>query len=293
MTTSVKSIEVLHHATEMHCAVEALRRNGKTVGLVPTMGALHEGHLSLVKAARRECDVTVVTIFVNPTQFGPGEDFRSYPRTLEADLRQLAQFDVEFVFAPANDEMYAPEHSTYVEPPAVAQPLEGAFRPGHFRGVATVVLKLLNMIPAHVAFFGHKDYQQTLVIRRMVEDLSLAVDIRVCPTIREPGGLAMSSRNQYLSPPQRHQALALWQCLCRAEELVRGGENNADIVRAEMRAVLAIAGIDRVDYTSLADPETLLELKTLDRPAIALVAAHVGKTRLIDNLPLTTSNVHI
>ena len=176
------------------------RRAGRKIGLVPTMGALHEGHLSLVRAAKAECDYTVVSIYVNPSQFGPNEDFAKYPRTLEADLALLAGCGADLVFAPGNDEVYRAGHATWVEVGPVAEPLEGVFRPGHFRGVATVVLKLLNMVQPDAAYFGQKDYQQALVIRRMVADLDLPVAIRVCPTVREPDGLAMSSRNRYLSP---------------------------------------------------------------------------------------------
>ena len=198
----------------------AVRRAGKKIGLVPTMGALHEGHLSLVRAARAECDYTVVSIYVNPSQFGPGEDFAKYPRTLEDDLALLAGCRTDLVFAPSNEEVYRPGHATWVEVGAVAEPLEGACRPGHFRGVATIVLKLLNMVQPDVAYFGQKDFQQALVIRRMVADLDVPVAIRVCPIVREADGLAMSSRNRYLSPAARQRALVLWKSLQLAGELV-------------------------------------------------------------------------
>ena len=204
----------------------ALSVEGKTVGLVPTMGALHEGHLSLVRRARGECDVVIATIFVNPAQFGPSEDFSRYPRTIERDLELLAAEGCDLVFVPPQEEVYPSDFSTFVEPPAVALPLEGRFRPGHFRGVATVVLKLFNLIPANVAYFGQKDYQQALVIQHMVRDLNLPIKIAVCPIVREPDGLALSSRNRYLSTAEREQALALSRTLQLAEQLVghqRGG----------------------------------------------------------------------
>src|SRR5262245_36721385 len=209
-------MRVILSPCDVQATVMALRREGRRVGLVPTMGALHEGHVSLIRIARKRADVVVATIFVNPTQFGPKEDFGRYPRVLDGDLQALSAAGCNFVFVPAADDIYPPDFSTYVEPPIVAQPLEGEFRPGHFRGVATVVLKLFNLIPADIACFGQKDYQQLLVIRRMVQDLALPIEIVACPTVREADGLAMSSRNRYLSPAQRQQALGLSQALARA-----------------------------------------------------------------------------
>lgn len=276
-------------AAEIQAETRALRAAGKSVGLVPTMGALHEGHLSLVRRARGECDAVIATIFVNPTQFGPQEDFSRYPRTLQRDLELLAAENCDLVFAPAKEEVYPAGFSTYVEPPAVAAPLEGKCRPGHFRGVATVVLKLFNLIPADAAYFGQKDYQQSLVIEHMVRDLHLPIKIAVCPIVREADGLALSSRNRYLSPAERQQALALSRSLKRAEERVRAGQRDADAIAAAMKHELTAAGIERIDYATVADAQTLDELNRLDRPAVALVACHVGTTRLIDNflLPLT------
>lgn len=267
-------------------ALAQLRRDGRTVGLVPTMGALHQGHLSLVRASVRACEATVVTIFVNPTQFAPGEDFEKYPRSLDADVEKLAAEGADLVFAPDARAIYRGGHSTFVEPPAVAAALEGKCRPGHFRGVCTVVLKLFHLIPADVAFFGRKDYQQSLVIRRMVEDFDLPIQIRVCPTVREVDGLAMSSRNEYLSPDERRRALAISQALQKAKNLRAAGEHDAQRVLDDMRQILNDAGITRIDYVALADPETLENRPTLDEPCVALIAAYVGKTRLIDNLPL-------
>lgn len=263
--------------------VREAQRRGQKVGIVPTMGALHAGHLSLVEASNRACDVTVVTIFVNPTQFGPNEDFQKYPRTLDSDLAALADLKVDAVFVPQAETMYPPGYSTYVEPPSVAQPLEGVCRPGHFRGVATVVLKLFHLCPADVAFFGAKDYQQATVIRRMVADLNVPIDVQVMPTVREPDGLAMSSRNRYLSAAEREQALALSRSLQLAADLVAGGERNASTVASRMRDVFDAAGITDIDYIAVADPQTLEPLETIAGEAVVLVAARVGTTRLIDN----------
>jgi len=278
--------EVITTVAEMQRRVRELRAAGRRVGVVPTMGALHDGHLSLVEAARKYADVVVTTIFVNPTQFAPHEDFGKYPRTLQADLEALGRVGCELAFVPEPGEVYPPGYSTYVEPPSVAAPLEGVCRPGHFRGVATVVLKLFNIVPADVACFGQKDFQQALVIRRMVADLNVPIRIEVCPIVREPDGLAMSSRNRYLSPAERERSLALSRALRRAEELVAAGERRASVVREAMQNVLADA-VDRLDYATIADPETLEEPETIERPVVALIAAVVGTTRLIDNMILT------
>lgn len=254
-----------------------------SIGLVPTMGALHAGHLSLVEASRRECDFTVVTVFVNPIQFGPHEDFQKYPRTLESDVAQLAPLGVDLVFAPPVEEVYRPGHATYLEMAGVTEPLEGRSRPGHFRGVATVVLKLFNMTTPDVAFFGQKDYQQSLTIRRLVEDLDLNVRIRVCPIVREPDGLALSSRNVYLSSEGRRQALALVRSLALACDLFASGERGAATIVARMRESLAATAGVQVEYATLADANTLDEVQQVDDRTVALVAARVGNVRLIDN----------
>jgi pantoate--beta-alanine ligase len=275
--------QLIDHPRAMYDFVRAAQRTGKRVGVVPTMGALHAGHLSLAEASKKSCDVTVVTIFVNPTQFGPNEDFAKYPRTLDSDLAALEPLGVDAVFVPQNDVMYPPGYSTFVDPPKVSELWEGRFRPGHFRGVATVVLKLFNACPADVAFFGAKDYQQTLVVRHMVQDLNLPIDIQVLPTLREPDGLAMSSRNRYLSASERATALTLSQSLQLAADLVAAGERRAAAVLARMHELFVQAGITQVDYIALADPETLQPVEQLDRPVVALIAARVGTTRLIDN----------
>lgn len=264
-----------------------LRAGGQRIGLVPTMGALHEGHLSLVRAAKEGCDVAIATIFVNPTQFGPKEDFSKYPRTLDDDLALLDSADCDLVFVPSADEMYPPGFSTYVEPPAVAKPLEGVFRPDHFRGVCTVVLKLFNLVPSDIAYFGRKDYQQALVIRHMAHDLDLPLKISVCPIVREADGLAMSSRNRYLSPDERRQALALSVALNTASEAFANGERSAVVLSTTMQETLQQAGIERIDYAAVVDGQTLEGIEQIERPAVALIACHVGTTRLIDNEELS------
>ncbi len=275
---------VIRSKDEIWRTVVELKASGKTVGVVPTMGALHAGHLSLVECSAAECQATVVTIFINPAQFGPKEDFAKYPRDLDADLARLGKLGVDFVFAPSDDEMYPPGHSTFVEPSVVANRLEGKCRPGHLRGVATIVLKLFNVVPADSAYFGQKDFQQSVVIRRMAEDLDLPVRIVVCPTIRESDGLAMSSRNAYLDSGQRQQALAVSRSLQMASNLAVAGQRDADVIRARMRQVLCAAGIERIDYVALVEGESLEDVHEITGPVIALVAAFVGETRLIDNM---------
>ncbi len=277
------NLRVFTSPTDMQATILDLRRQGRRVGLVPTMGALHEGHVSLVRHARELADTVAATIFVNPTQFGPNEDFQKYPRTLDSDLRALAAAGCNLVFIPLATDIYPPGFSTYVEPPAVAQPLEGVCRPGHFRGVATIVLKLFQLLPAHVACFGQKDYQQLQVIKRMVADLAVPIEVVACPTVREADGLAMSSRNRYLSSAEREQALALSRALAQADALVSSGEQNAATIVGAMRLMLQQARIVQIDYVALADPDSLAERTTVDRPTIALIAARVGTTRLIDN----------
>lgn len=274
---------VVSTGAELQAAVADARRQGKTIGLVPTMGALHAGHISLVEASRRECDYTVVTIFVNATQFGPGEDYHRYPRNFEADLRALEAAQADLVFAPPHEEIYPAAFASFIDVGGVSEPFEGRHRPGHFRGVATVVLKLFNLAGADVAFFGQKDYQQSIIIRRMVADFNVPIAIRVCPTIREPDGLALSSRNAYLSPDERRRARVLSQSLSLAAELVAGSERDTATILARMRQHIESAGEVRIDYVAIADRETLAELTTVDRPSVALVAARLGATRLIDN----------
>jgi pantoate--beta-alanine ligase len=279
----LRSPTVITRGDELRRQVLAWRAAGESVGLVPTMGALHAGHLSLVARSVEECRRTVVTIFVNPTQFGPNEDFARYPRQLDRDLELLAAANADLVFVPPADEMYRAGHATLVEVEGISQRWEGAIRPGHFRGVATIVLKLFNLAPADRAYFGQKDYQQSVVIRRMVADLNLPIEIRVLPTIRDPDGLALSSRNAYLSADERTRALALSRSLRRAVELIAGGQRDAKLISGAMRRILeSIPGLN-LDYATLVDPDNLEEVSRVTGPVVAIVAAKIGRTRLIDN----------
>ena len=256
-----------------------------SVGLVPTMGYLHEGHLSLVRCARADNDHLVVSIFVNPSQFGPQEDYQRYPRDPERDLRLLEQEGTDAVFMPGVEEMYPQGFDAWVEvSESLTGRLEGASRPGHFRGVTTVVARLFDVVQAQRAYFGQKDGQQLTVIRKMVAEFKMGVEIVAVPTVREPDGLAMSSRNSYLSPEERRAAAVLWRSLSRARELFDGGERRAEVIRGEMRDVLASEPLASVEYVSVADAETLAELETIDRAAMVSLAVRIGGTRLIDNV---------
>ena len=256
------------------------------VGLVPTMGYLHEGHISLVRRAREECDRVVVSIFVNPTQFGPREDLSRYPRDLERDLSLLEPLGTDLVWMPTNEIMYPPGYQTWVEVETITRPLEGAMRPGHFRGVTTVVAKLFNAVQPHRAYFGQKDAQQAAVIRQMTRDLSYQIEIVVCPIVREPDGLAMSSRNVYLDAKQRKAATVLYRCLRAAKEAYENGEREAEKLRQTMKDVLASEPLAQVQYVSCADYDTLEELEAVTGKALLSLAVFVGKTRLIDNFVL-------
>jgi pantoate--beta-alanine ligase len=269
---------------EMRLFSERARFRGKKVGLVPTMGALHEGHLSLVAEARKRSDVAVVSIFVNPLQFGPREDFKAYPRDLRKDRRLLKNFDVDAVFIPEAAEMFPKDFKTYVEVKELSDKLCGGSRPGHFQGVATVVAKLFNIVCPDLAFFGEKDYQQQLLIRRMARELDLPVEIVALPTVREFDGLAMSSRNTYLSPEERSAATALYRALCLAKTRIRAGERDAGKLRSHITALLLNEPKVRIDYISVADPEDLTEIKRIKGKVLVALAAYVGKTRLIDNM---------
>lgn len=264
----------------MRAEVLASRSAGRRVGFVPTMGALHAGHASLVERAVAECDDVVVSIFVNPTQFGPGEDFARYPRTPEADAALLERCGGRWIFAPDAADLYPAGAATSVVVEGPALPFEGRLRPGHFNGVATVVCRLCHAVPAHVAYFGAKDWQQTIVVGRMIRDLGLPIEIAVCPTVREPDGLALSSRNAYLSPDERARAVALCDSLEVAAAQWQGGADVAAIERS-MRAALVARGVV-VDYAALADAETLGP-PVAGRAAVALVAGRLGATRLIDS----------
>ncbi len=265
--------------------VRGFRRGAGTVGFVPTMGALHAGHLSLVAAARAGNEAVAASIFVNPTQFGPSEDFSKYPRTFEADCALLEQAGVALVFAPTPEEMYPEGFATAIDVGPVGRRLDGASRPGHFTGVATVVAKLLNIVMPTRAYFGQKDAAQVAVLRRMARDLSLAVELVVCPTVREPDGLALSSRNRYLSEQERARARVLRRALLAAEDKARHGADEAEVLLETARAVLAQEPGFRLDYCALTDPDTLETVAGLapDRPALLAIAGWVGGTRLIDN----------
>ncbi|HEV2424892.1 MAG TPA: pantoate--beta-alanine ligase [Terriglobia bacterium] len=271
---------------EIRSLTQDLRRRGRPVCLVPTMGALHAGHLSLVRRAKSDGGALVVSIFVNPAQFGPAEDYSRYPRDLDRDREALAAFEPEAVFVPEAPAMYPGRFETYVEPGSVAERFEGALRPGHFRGVTTVVLKLLNLIAPDVAYFGQKDFQQTAVLRRVITDFNINTGLVICPTVREPDGLALSSRNAYLSAGDRRAAPVLYRSLCRARELFHGGETRADLLESAMRGVLEGEPGAKVDYAVIVRPETLEPVIRVTPGCVALVAARVGPVRLIDNLIL-------
>jgi len=277
---------VLKTIAETRIACARIRAAGQTLGLVPTMGALHQGHLSLVRAAQANCAAVAVSIFVNPTQFGPKEDFAAYPRTFDEDCRTLEAAGVELIFAPSADEMYPLGASTFVEVTGLSDRLDGASRPGHFRGVATVVAKLLNIFAPDQAYFGQKDAAQVAVLRKMVRDLQFPVQLAVCPTVREPDGLAMSSRNQNLGVEERRQALVLWRALTGVQQQVVAGEQDPGKLIAGALRVLGAEPAVQVDYFRIVDPDTLDDVARAHRGALVAVAARVGATRLIDNLVL-------
>ncbi len=260
------------------------QRSGKRVALVPTMGALHRGHISLVEAARAQCDGIALTIFVNPTQFGPQEDFSSYPRPLEKDLQRCADAGVDVVFTPDVETMYPPDSATTVHVARLTEGLCGPHRPGHFEGVATVVAKLFHILPADAAYFGEKDYQQLQVIRRMVHDLHLSIEIVGCPTVREPDGLALSSRNAYLSVEQRRQAQSLSRALFSAAKQVQNGVQDSTALVQKMHDEILAAGPATIDYIAIVDPDSLELMAAVDRPARICLAVRIGACRLIDNL---------
>ena len=266
--------------------VRAWQATGLSVGLVPTMGALHEGHLSLVRASAAECDRTVVSIYVNPTQFAPDEDLAQYPRDLDEDCRLAEGAGADLVFCPDTGAVYPDGHCTFVDQRGLTEVLEGEFRPSHFRGVLTVVLKLLNIAPADRAYFGRKDFQQTVVVRQMVRDLNVPTEVRVMPTVREPDGLAMSSRNRYLSEEERRQAACLHRALTAARERYAVGETAGDALCGTMGQVIAEAPMAQADYVELVDCETLEPVDVATDRAVATLAVRIGRTRLIDNMPL-------
>ena len=277
----------IHEPSAIGRRCESLRREGKTIGLVPTMGAFHEGHLSLMRRARAENDVVIVSIFVNPIQFARGEDFDSYPRDLQGDLAQAERAGVDLVFTPSAEAIYPDGFQTYVDVTEITDGLCGASRPGHFRGVTTIVTKLFNLIRAHRAYFGQKDYQQSAVVRRLVDDLNLDVEIVLSPTVREADGLAMSSRNVRLTPEERQAACVLYASLRLTEERVEAGERNTKTLLDEMRTMIETEPLARIDYVVLCNPETLKPLDRIEGPMLAALAVRFGETRLIDNLLIT------
>jgi pantoate--beta-alanine ligase len=277
--------ELIHDPVAYRAGCDAARARGLVVGVVPTMGALREGHLALVTEAQKRAQLVAVTIFVNPMQFGPNEDYGRYPRTLPEDLERCRAHGVDLVFAPAAEDMYPPGFSSYVGVDGVTEPLEGAFRPGHFRGVTTVVAKLLNLTGPSVAVFGRKDYQQWKTLARMVGDLNMPIDVIGMPTVREPDGLALSSRNRYLSAEEREGALAIARGLRAANAAFISGERRATVLEGLARAPVERA-FDSIDYVAARDPETLAELGEAPPRVVIVVAARIGKTRLIDNAVL-------
>jgi pantoate--beta-alanine ligase len=279
-------MKICNTIEEMRSAGRTLRRGGERLGFVPTMGALHEGHLSLVRAAKASCDVVAASIFVNPTQFGPTEDLAKYPRSFERDCELLEKEGVELLFAPSVDEMYPAGAVTWVTVEELSAKLDGRSRPGHFRGVTTVVAKLFHIVEPDAAFFGQKDAAQVAIIRRMATDLNFPVEIVACPIVREPDGLAMSSRNAYLDPQQRKQALVLHRSLLCAKKFWEAGERNAAKLVAAAEEEFAAEKSVRLDYFEIVDPDNLDPLSDVGNGALVAVAAFIGATRLIDNVVL-------
>ena len=280
-------MEIINRRQRMASVARKLRREeDKTIGLVPTMGALHDGHLSLVREARRMCDVVVVSVFVNPTQFGPSEDFTRYPRDLTGDTCKLADYNVDYIFAPPVEEVYPKGFATYVTVEGLSEGMEGAARPGHFRGVATVLTVLFNSVRPDFAFFGQKDAQQTLVVRRLVRDLAFDIEVVVLPTVREQTGLALSSRNAYLADGEKKAATIIYRALSQAREVYLEGERNAKRLAETVRAQLASEPLARLEYVSVVDADTMEKFDRIpeDRSVLIALAAQVGKTRLIDNI---------
>jgi len=276
-------MDIIRTVKEMQQRAEELRLAGRRIGFVPTMGYLHEGHLSLLNLARKHSDITVMSIFVNPTQFGPNEDYDRYPRDFARDERLARERGCDILFYPSVHEMYPKPYRTYVSVEEITDVLCGASRPGHFRGVATVVTKLFNIVKPHVAVFGQKDAQQAIVIKQMVRDLNMDVEILVAPIVREPDGLAMSSRNTYLNEKERQDALVLYRSLKKAEELIRQGERDASRIKQEMKTMIRSADTAKIDYVEIVDTTNLKSLDTLKGEVLIALAVWIGKTRLIDN----------
>jgi len=283
-------MEIINRRKRMSSVARKIRREqDKSIGLVPTMGALHEGHLSLVKEARQMCDIVVVSVFVNPAQFGPSEDYNRYPRDLTSDTALLTDYNVDYIFAPTVEEMYPKGYSTYVTVEGLSTQLEGVSRPGHFRGVATVVTILLNVIRPDFAYFGQKDAQQALIIKKLVRDLAFDTEVVVLPTVREDSGLAISSRNAYLNTEEQEAAKVIHRALMKARETYKAGERSAGKLAGVVRTTIEAEPRARIDYVSVSDAETMEKLDKLDEhPILIAVGAYIGKTRLIDNIVLNS-----
>lgn len=279
-------MNLIEDINEMHSYVTELRREGLTIGLVPTMGALHQGHLSLIEYAKRETDIVIVSIFVNPTQFGPKEDFKEYPRDMEGDAEKAESAGIDTLFIPSASAMYPAGYRTFAEVEGLSKVMCGEARPTHFRGVATVVLKLFNIVRPHKAFFGQKDFQQTVVIRSMAGDMNSGVEVVVLPIVREEDGLAMSSRNKYLNQDERKAATVLYRALNGARNMFENGVQSADRLRKEITASVTSEPLAQLEYVVVAHPETLQEEQEARKGTVIALAVHVGKTRLIDNIIL-------
>ena len=282
-------MEVAKTIESVRSLVKAARGKGKTIGFVPTMGALHIAHISLIEAALKKCDFVVVSIFVNPTQFGPGEDFEKYPRPIDADLEICRKAGVDVVFAPTPEQMYGSENITWVNVEKLTEPLCGQFRPGHFRGVTTVCAKLFNIVAPDFAFFGQKDAQQAIVIKRMVADLKMPLEIVICPTVRQSDGLAVSSRNKYLTGQQKKDATLIYKSLQKCEGMIEAGITDSKAIIAEMHKILSQATSIEIEYVSIVDAETLRSIGRITGTVLAAVAVKIGPARLIDNILVDTS----
>ena len=281
-------MEVAETIESIRSLVKAARSAGKKIGLVPTMGALHIGHISLIEKAVKDCDFVVVSIFVNPTQFGPGEDFEKYPRPLEADLKICQKAGVDVVFAPTPEQMYPAENITWVNVERLTETLCGRSRPWHFRGVTTVCAKLFNIVAPDIAFFGQKDAQQAIVIKRMVADLNMPLEIVICPTVREPSGLAVSSRNQYLTDQQKQDAASIYKSLQKCEEMIKAGNKDTGVIISEMKKVLDQVPLIEIEYVSIVDAKTLQSIDHITGKILTAVAVRIGPARLIDNILVDT-----
>ncbi len=281
-------MKIIRHPKVLQKEMDRLRQKGKSIGFVPTMGALHEGHLTLVRQAKRQNDEVVVSIFVNPTQFGPREDFRKYPRTIKADSRLLQKENTNYLFLPEVTAMYPEGSAISVDPGVLAQRLCGKFRPGHFRGVATIVAKLFNIVKPHRVYFGAKDYQQGIILKRLTEDLQFDMEFYLCPTVREKDGMAMSSRNRYLSHEERKRAVEISKALFEFRDSVRGGDRRLSFLIQKAKSRLQKA-VDKIQYFEVVNPQTLEPLKKYQPEMVILTACFVGKTRLIDNVIIGAS----